>query len=177
MKSALGYLGTILVGVVMCAITAIVVLLLHRWTGIAVYSFSVWVVVPLGALLTGAVATSGFRLGAQWLHFYPRRSLRLLIVICAAATWIGIYFAEYATLHLEDGTPVSDIVSFTTYLKVLFTKAEHDLISRSGTAHGIQFGTLGYVVAATQFLGFLLGGFLLGDPPDAPDEKPPAAQG
>jgi hypothetical protein len=170
MKQVIGYLGTTVMGVLTCAVTAIVVLLLQRWTGFAVWSFSVWFVVPIGALFTGAFAASGFALGARWLHCYPKKPFRILIVVCVAATWIGIYLAEYLTLSLDDGTRVSDLISFTTYLKLLFTKADHDFISRHGSAHGIQFGTLGYVVAATQFLGFLLGGFVLGDPPAAPDE-------
>ncbi len=78
-------------GIVTCALAVGGALLIERWTGYAIYSFTLWFIFPLGALFTGALAASGFRFGAERSAFYPGRGMRLVVVTLCGATLVAIH--------------------------------------------------------------------------------------
>jgi len=174
MKPA-AYVGTMLIGAFTSAATVVVALVLERVTGYSLHSFTVWFIVPLGALITGALAVSGFRFGAQWLSLYPGRWFLVVPLLAAAATWFGIYLGAYLTFTFEDGTALRDVVSFTTYVKVMITQSQHSFVTAHGSASGISYGTWGYVHAAIQVLGVLGGAALFADLPERPAPAPAPA--
>ncbi len=63
------------------------------------------------------------------------------------------------TLEIED-VPVSDVVPFWQYLDLVTRSMSIGLVRASSAATG-ELGSLGYVVALLQLLGFAAGGFLV----------------
>lgn len=156
MKSLLESFGVALCGLATSILVALADVAIARMTGFDFFTFSLWVVVPAGALLTGFAAASGYYFGS--LYFHKRASATLLIqmVLIAGAAQLLIYWTGYVTMVLEDGRKVADFVPFGQYMDLILTKA-HYRIGRGQMDTG-EVGSLGYWIAAAQFVGFLLGG-------------------
>ena len=155
-KDAATSLAIAVCGCLTSVVTAVAVVEASKLTGYDLFTFSLWVVVPVGALLTGFAAASGYYFGS--LYFHKRAGLALLVqmVVTAGLTQLLIYYLSYQTFVLEDGRQVSELVPFANYLAITLTSA-HYRIGRALTDTG-EVGTFGYWLAALQFLGFLAGG-------------------
>ncbi|SRR6266567_3426308 len=156
MKSLAGHLGVSIFGILSFALTVIAVVVIERLTGFNLFTFSVWVVVPAGALITGAAAASGYYFGSLFFHTKPVWFVLVEMVIVAAVAQIAIYYAEYATMVLDDGRTASSLISFPDYLDLYLTKM-HMRVGRGAHDTG-EVGSFGYWLAAIQFVGFLAGG-------------------
>ncbi|WP_395015335.1 hypothetical protein [Dongia sp.] len=148
-------------GLVTSLITAAIVALIEHYTGFGIFSFSLWFVIPVGAICTGIAAASGYYFGSLYFHIRPNALLLAQMVIVAGLTAILIYYVQYATLVLDDGRRVSDYLSFGDYLDIVLTSA-HYRVGRALQADVGEVGDYGYALAALQFIGFLLGGFAIG---------------
>lgn len=145
----------ILSGVGSSLITAGFIFLVYRETGFNLFTLTFWVIVPVGALFTGFAAASGYYLGAKLFNHKPDLIMFINIVIVAGTTQFLIYYFEYFTMVLDDGTKVKNLLDFPTYLKIMLTKAKYGLVS---TSSGVEVGYFGYVIAFVQFIAFLVGG-------------------
>lgn len=146
-------------GAITSLLTVFLIILCENLTGFNLFTLSVWVIVPVGALLCGFLAASGYYLGTLYFNHKASGKLLLNMVGIAGATYLLYYYVQYQTMVLEDGTKVSDAVGFTTFLDVLLTKAKYGF-GRAGMAHNaVEVGSFGYVLGAIQFLGFAFGGF------------------
>ncbi|WKJ90763.1 hypothetical protein QZJ86_01100 [Methylomonas montana] len=156
MKDIANSFGVAACGLVTSVLTALAVVVMSRMTGFDFFTFSIWVVVPVGALLTGFAAASGYYFGS--LYFHKRAGLSLLaqMIVIAGLTQLLIYYMGYSTLVLNDGRRVSDFIPFGQYLDISLTSA-HYSIGRAMTDTG-EVGSFGYWLAAFQFVGFLVGG-------------------
>lgn len=148
--------GVALAGLVTSITTAVAVAALDHFTGLNLFTFSVWVVLPVGAGLCGFCAASGYYLGAKALHHRPTPILLIQMVAIAAVTMALIYWFEYKTMQI-DGVYVSTIVPFADYLDVVFTKT-HMKMGRAAQIDTGEVGSFGYWLAVFDFIGFLLGG-------------------
>ncbi len=146
----------ILFGAASSLITAGLVCSVYWSTGFNFFTLSFWVVVPIGALLTGFAAASGYYLGAKLFNHKPDLIILLNMVIVAGTTQFLIYYFQYSTMILDDGTKVKNYLDFPTYLKIVLTKAKYGLVRHSGS--GVEAGYFGYVIAFIQFIAFLVGG-------------------
>lgn len=81
------------------------------------------------------------------------------MIVIAGATQIFIYYLEYWTLVLDDGSRASDLIPFTVYIDAMLTKA-HYRFGRTQVDMG-EAGIFGYFMAAVQFVGFILGGLFV----------------
>jgi len=149
--------GVAVCGLITSALTALGIVVVEKLTGLDVFTFNIWVVVPVGALLTGFAAASGYLLGSKYFDVRPSAILLFQMVAIAGATQLLIYYLEYYTLVLDDGRRVSDFIGFTKYLDIALTTAHYRIGRGAGTDTG-EVGNLGYWIAALQFLGFLCGG-------------------
>jgi hypothetical protein len=156
MKALGGHLGVSIFGILSFALTVVAVVVIERLTGFNLFTLSVWVVVPAGALITGAAAASGYYFGSLFFHTKPVWFLLVQMVIVAAVAQIAIYYAEYATMVLENGTKASSLISFPDYLDRYLTKM-HMRVGRGAQDAG-EVGSFGYWLAVIQFVGFLVGG-------------------
>lgn len=136
-------------------LTAAIVAGLSHLTGFSLFTYSfLGGLIPVGALITGAAAASGYAFGGLFFHEKVSRTLLFQMMAIAAATQFTIYFLDYQMLMLEDGRHVSDLVAFNEYLMAVLTKSHYSL-----KGHDIgELGAFGYLVGAVQFIGFLAGG-------------------
>ena len=123
-------------------------------------SLSVWFIVPVGALLGGAVAASGYYGGALLTQTMPTKEIAWSMVGIAAGAWFFSHWLEYASMTLDDGTRVRDTVGFWQFLQ--FTTEHQSLTLRTrGNTTGVgtgELGVLGYAREALQVAGFVGGG-------------------
>jgi hypothetical protein len=151
--------GIALCGLATSILVAIADVAIARMTGIDVFTFSIWVVVPAGAAAVGFAAASGYYFGSLYFHKRAGTALLFQMVAIAGFTQFLIYYMGYATLALEDGQMVASLVPFSQYLDIVLTKA-HYRIGR-GQADTGEVGRMGYWIAVAQFIGFLIGGGLV----------------
>lgn len=159
MKSLLENFGVALCGLTTSILIALAEVAVTRMTGFNFFTFSVWLIVPAGALFTGFAAASGYYFGSLYFHKRSSKALLVQMVLIAGATQLLIYWVGYVTMIFDDGRKVADFVPFAEYMDVILTKA-HYSVGRSRTDTG-EVGDLGYWLAGLQFLGFLVGGLCI----------------
>ncbi len=144
-------------GLVTSLLTALLVAVIERLTGFDVFTLSLWFIIPAGAIATGIAAASGYYFGSLYFHTRPNLLLLLQMIIVAGLTQLLIYYIQYATLILEDGRSLSDLIPFVQYLDIALTKV-HYRVGRAGHIDTGEVGQFGYLLAVIQFVGFLVGG-------------------
>jgi len=156
MKRVFTKFGVSACGLATSVMTAIAVVVISNLTGFNIFTFSIWVIVPAGAMGVGMAAASGYYLGG--LYFHQRATVGLLIqmVVIAASTQLLIYYLGYTTLVLDNGVRVADHIDFGKYLDIILTKT-HYRIGRGAHDAG-EAGNFGYTMAFLQFIGFSIGG-------------------
>lgn len=152
-------LGVAFVGLVSSVLTALAEVAASKLIGINLFTLSAWVVVPVGAVMTGIAAASGYYFGSLYFHKRPDGFLLLQMVVIAGLTQVLIYYLGYATSVLDDGRRVSDLIPFAKHLDYVLTSG-HYRVGRTMADTG-EVGSLGYWMAALQFVGFLLGGLAI----------------
>lgn len=98
-------------------------------------------------------------MGSLFFHTRPTWFLLIEILVVAAVAQLAIYYGEYSTTVLDDGTPASAVIGFWDYLD-LYIKSMHLRIGRGNTDTG-AVGQFGYWLAVIQFVGFIVGGFAM----------------
>ncbi|MBU3638193.1 hypothetical protein [Polynucleobacter sp. AP-RePozz3-80-G7] len=141
-------------------LTALANLLVENWFGINVFSFGLWFILPVGAVIVGMGGASGGFLACKYFNIKPNWLDALALAVIAAFTMYLIYYLGYITLLLEDGSKASDLVDFGTYLDVIVTKS-HMRIGRALQNDTGEVGNFGYLLLAIKFVGVLLGGFAI----------------
>jgi hypothetical protein len=111
-------------------------------------------------MVTGAAAASGYYFGSLYFHRRPNWLLLIQMILIAGATQLLIYYLQYTTLVLDDGTKASDLVSFARYLDISLTSA-HYRIGRGAQVDTGAVGDFGYWLAVIQCVGFLAGGLFI----------------
>lgn len=159
MESSMRSVGIAVCGLVTSVVIAFVTAYLSQMWGTDIFTLSVWVVFPAGAIGVGVAAASGYYFASLWLHQRPTKLLLLQMVVIAGLTQLLIYYLGYRMFDLGNGRYASDVVPFGQYLDLVLTK-EHLQFGRTLTDVG-EAGQYGYWLAAIQFIGFLLGGFIL----------------
>jgi len=164
MPGLLRNLGALLVASVSLAVTAALLLLFERLTGFDLFSLMWWVVVPVGAFLTGLVAASGYYAGAVALDLKPGRMVALAMLGLAVLVAVALHYARYRMATLADGQAVSGLVSFPRFVGWTLSHTRYDLfVHGRGLAGdgGVEIGVLGYVVALLQLAALALGGLVV----------------
>ncbi len=149
-----------LIGICSALITAIILASLEYYMEIAIYSFTFFFIVPVGAIGAGIVASSGYYLGAKVFNEKPVGGIAFNMIAASVGTYLIINYISYYSMEY-DGKEIKNLVTFWEYLKIMIQETSISLYYRghsSGSA--LQIGaTLGYIYAALQILGFALGGF------------------
>lgn len=147
--------GVALAGLGTSVLTACAVAAIDHFTGFNAFTFSLWVVLPVGAGLCGFLAASGYYLAAKALHQRPSMILLVQMVLIAAATQALIYWLEYRTTFV-DGISISSLIPFFDYLDIILTKT-HMRLGRAAHIDTGEAGNFGYWLAILHLAGFLLG--------------------
>jgi hypothetical protein len=151
-----------LCGAVTSVIIAAILAFVELQWGWALYSYTLWVIIPVGAGLAGFAAASGYYFGSRLLNFRPGRDLLVGITAISAGTFFFIYWLEYVFMTV-DGKQVSDAISYSEFLNFMVT---HTALSFGYRGHffggGVDIGAGGgYLFAALQILGFAVGGYCI----------------
>lgn len=160
--SSTGTSGSLIVaacGLSTSVITAFLIHLLYKLTGFNLFTFHLFVVVPVGALLVGFAAASGYYIGG--IYFQKKASFFLFIqmVIIAGFTQYLIYYLKYHSATFETGEHVSNYITLGQYLKITLASA-HFRSLRSAADLG-SVGSFGYWLAVFDFIGILIGSILV----------------
>jgi hypothetical protein len=107
MKSFASMFGVAACGLITSLLTALGITVIQNLIGFQLFTFSIWIVAPVGAIATGMAAASGYYFGSLYFHYRPNILLLLQMVIIAGVTQILIYYLEYSTLVLDNGIKAS----------------------------------------------------------------------
>lgn len=141
-----------------CSLTALALWWIEDTYGHALYTYTVSDFIPLGAVLSGFVAASGYFAGAWWTGRRPTGLLLSNMILASVATFFLVYYLSYATLRVE-GVQVSDYLSFEEYFDLALRSASMESISGAvRTKPSVPLGLAGYLVAMLQICGFAVGG-------------------
>ena len=80
--------------------TVVVIAVIERATGFNLFGLSVWLVIPVGAILTGFAAASGYYIASFWLHVRPNLMLFVQMIVVAAFAQVADYYVEYSMFML-----------------------------------------------------------------------------
>ena len=81
MRSIARSFGVAVCGLVTSILTALAIVAASRMTGFDLFTFSIWVVVPVGAALSGFAAASGYYFGSLYFHKRPDLFLLFQMVV------------------------------------------------------------------------------------------------
>jgi hypothetical protein len=147
-------------GLVTCGLTALILALVEEQWDVALYTFSLWFVIPVGALIAGFVGATGYYAGAKLFDHKPGTLLLVNIVVASVATFFLIHYLEYATMEIN-GVALRERVPFLEYLDVMIRSTSMSV--RAGRSSSVtntgELGGWGYIPAILQVLGFAIGGF------------------
>ena len=149
-------LGVTAAGAASSLLAAVACEILKKLTGISLFTFSMWVVVPVGAIFTGGAAASGYYLGSIFFNHKPTKLLLLNMVLIAGATQVLIYYFQYVKFELPEGGRSTEL-TFLDFVNILLTHSRYSF-GRYGTGTPVEVGSFGYALVAIQFVGFLVGG-------------------
>jgi hypothetical protein len=107
--------------VITCVLAAVANVTVARITDINVFTFKLWIIVPCGAVMVGALGASGAFLAARYFNVQPTIVDAMFMVVVGAATMVLIYYLDYATFVLDDGRKASDLVDFRTFVDLVLT--------------------------------------------------------
>jgi hypothetical protein len=159
MKKFFGNVAGTICGLLTALLTAFLLFAIHQVTGFAAYSFTLFFIVPVGAILSGFLAASGYYLAFAIFKARPTKMILLVIVSISTGTFFLVQYLDYHYLRL-DGQPVSNMITFPTYLSAVLQHMSLSFrIGGASLGSTGSMGTFGYVVAALHILGFSLGGF------------------
>jgi hypothetical protein len=148
-------------GAATSVLTAVLLWWIDRSTGFALYTFTVWLVVPAGAVLAGLAAASGYYAGARLIHVRPTAALRLWAVGISIGTFFLVHWLGYAVAD-DEGVRAADVVSFGGYLDAVLRSSSFEFrLETTALAETGELGALGYVAAGLQIVGFALGGLVM----------------
>ncbi|MDP9196542.1 MAG: hypothetical protein M3O22_07250 [Pseudomonadota bacterium] len=152
MKKILANIFITFCGLVTTALTIVLNFLVSDYLDTNLYTYAVAGIVPVGAILVGAIAASGYLLGSGLTNTRPHWTLLLQMVAVAALANAAIYFIEWQIVLDDNGS----YMSFLDYMRTSLTEA-HYRFGSSNRDLG-EVGQWGYALAALNFLGFLFGG-------------------
>jgi len=144
-------------GIGTSVLTALVLGLIEVYTGYAIYSWTFWFVIPVGAFLAGFGAASGYYAGAMLFHQKPVGGVLFNMLSVSVSAYLIVHYVPYYLLEVN-GIRVKDAISFWQYLDFAVRHTSLTLV-RGGASTGELGGFWGYGYAGLQLLGFSVGGF------------------
>lgn len=145
--------------IVTCIAAAVGNVALAHYAGFNLFGLTFWFVIPLGAIIVGAIAASGAIVAARLLDIRPSLWQSIIsATIVGAGTMLLIYFLEYNTLEVR-GMKIRTLVDFWTYVDLSLTKS-HMRLGRARQDLG-EAGDLGYLFMLLKLGGFVLGAFFI----------------
>ena len=124
---------------------------------IAFFGFSLWLVFPIGAIISGFIAALGYVIGFRNYPYRPSRAIIPCVMAVSVATYFAIYFLVYS-FTVIGGRPLSALMPFGRFFDLVVQNAP---LSFSGAGTFGSLGFFGYTVAVRDIIGFAIGGFVM----------------
>jgi hypothetical protein len=157
MSNSLKFVCVSIFGILVAVLVAAVNALIAYLTGFSLFGMTIWVFVPVGAILVGIAATSGYLLGCLIFQLRPQFLLFAQMFVVAALTNLLIYYFEYLAVIWEERPDLAaNAEAFALFLQ---NYLGHQQMSFRGSSMG-EVGEFGYLLAFIDFVGFLVGGSL-----------------
>lgn len=139
-------------------ITTVAIWLSLHYLHFSVYGFSYWFI-PVGAVLCGVGAGSGYYWAAMKLHRKATALVLANLLSMAVSTYFVVQYVQYYEMTVN-GQHVRDLVFFPTFLDLAIRNQKLGLFMSTGLDTG-ALGVFGYVLTLVQIGGFAYGGFYL----------------
>ncbi|MCH8617514.1 hypothetical protein [Undibacterium sp. TS12] len=123
-----------------------------RWTGLDLFSFSYLVLLPIGALVMGFIALSGFYLGATSFKYQPDRIDFSFLLVAALAFALQIFLGMYLSLYLMGRLPFPDMDILTSFISFYVTEAKHTMHFNRQTSDTVAAGGAGWYLLMVQIM-------------------------
>jgi hypothetical protein len=143
-------------GISTTLLTGITLGLIQVYTGHALYSFTFWFVIPVGAMLSGFGAASGYYFGAKLFHQKPSGGVLLNMVASSITAFLVVHYIPYYMLEV-DGVRVNEVISFWQYIDIAIKHTSLSFI-RIKASTGELGAFWGYAYACLKLIGFSIGG-------------------
>ena len=119
--------------------------------------YMLWII-PVGALLVGVAAGSGYGLGSWWTGVRISRNLLLAVVLLQIAAYFAAQYIDYLHLLSQIG-PESENPGFLAFFD--WSTRQIQFKGESDSDYGDPLGTWGYAFRALELGGFVLGGMVV----------------
>jgi len=146
-----------IVGISTAILTGIILGLINVYAGYALYSFMVFLILPIGAIIAGFCAATGFYFGAKYFHQKPIGGVLINMVIASISAFFLVHYVPFFLLEM-DGIRVKDTISFWQYLDVVIKNTSLSFVRVPSVSTGELGSFWGYLYACIQLLGFSIGG-------------------
>jgi hypothetical protein len=146
-----------IVGIATAILTGIILGLIEVYTGLALYSFTVWLIIPIGALIAGFGAATGFYFGTTYFQQKPVGGVFLNIAIASISAFFIVHYVPYFLMEIN-GVRVKDAISFWQYLDIDIRNTSVSLVRAPSASTGSLGSLWGYPYTLIQLLGFSFGG-------------------
>jgi len=143
-------------GVATSFLTAEVLVAIALKFNLAIYSWTILIVVPAGAMCCGFAAASGYYFGARFFDHRPTTLLLVNSVLVSIATFFLIHYLTYY-LYTVDGKALRDTLSFSDFFNWELSHTDLQYVGSSESAEPLPL-SWSYVYAALQIIGFAIGG-------------------
>lgn len=154
-------IAVLITGFVSVVVVSAVIGYVHLKYNLALYSFMFALFIPIGAILCGVIAASGYFLGWKIFNQKPLGGIFLNILISSILAYLVIQFVPYY-LMVTDGVRVREFISFGQYLNMDLQNTSLSVTSRRGHSSGeINLSTgWSYAYTVLQIIGFMIGEFV-----------------
>lgn len=142
---------------------AVFVVFLHRYADVDI--IKIWVgPFPFISFFIAFIASFAFFFGLDEKSLIKTDYIYLafcmnLFSICGISL---IYFLEYQTAWFADGLKVSNIMTFTDFLKFIFSSSSSIKMFHQQDVDAIQFDQMRYLLPSFECLAYIFGGSLIG---------------
>jgi hypothetical protein len=143
--------------------SSLMVIIFDAWVrqrfGTDLMQFWVNLIIPIGALGLGMLASSGFVAGARISNFPAKTTLLVTMLASAAASFVMLHIIRYFTDTIG-GIPMQNLIGLGSYLSDSLTHGSIKL-SHDSSAEAFDLGKGGFVLPLGEFAGFI-GGMAVG---------------
>ncbi len=145
----------VLLGGIVTTIITMVVVYLVNLTGFHPMGFLLWYVVPLGAIIVGALCGSGYCAAQRFLNVRVSWGVIAWITGISLLAYFTAHYLTYLSICAQLPPEEAAGVSFLDYLRFICENVT--ITSTEGDSQPTEMGKLGYGVMALELLGFSLG--------------------
>jgi hypothetical protein len=146
----------VLVSGIGTSFAALVLVFVLSAVGFDPMTFYIFFIVPVGALLVGLLAGSGYALMSWIRNSFVHFRSKVIIFVLGALTYVLAHYITYMALLAANDVP-SEAFSFFDYIRLLCENISYGDIHDD---EGVALGKFGYLIQLVEWAGFAFGGII-----------------